>query len=135
MTRSAIFTVNNTTATLADESTIPLGGVKRRFGCNCKMADGASIMLVGKGYYRIEANFTITPSASDTYTVKAYRNGVEIPGAIAAFTGSIEDTLTLLALDRVLCCDGQQLLTFEITMGTDTNTATLNHAEVLVEKL
>lgn len=135
MSQSAIYTVNNTTATLSTGDTIPLGGVKRRFGCNCKMVDSTSIMLAGKGYYRIEGNFTLTPSASDTYTVKAYKNGVEIVGGFTSFTGSIKDTLPILVLDRIKCCDGQQLITFEIEIGTDTNTATLDRAEVLIEKI
>ena len=82
MSRSAIYTVNNTTQAVAVNGTIGLGTVNRRFGSNLSLV-GNAIRECGTGYYKYCANFSVAPTAAGDVTVTAYKDGVAIPGAIA----------------------------------------------------
>ena len=133
MSRSLIQTTNQTTQTVAENSIISLGSVLRRFGCNCRLS-GNAIEVVGEGYYTIDANVSVTPTAAGAVTVALYDNGVQIPGAIAYGTTGAADEVVTLPIETTIrqscCCDGADNITCVLIEGA----GTVNNISVRVEK-
>ena len=94
MSKSLIQVANPSTQAVAVNSIIPLGSVQRRFGCNLRLS-GNAIECSGEGYYTIDGNITVSPTAAGAVTVGLFVNGVQLPGAIAYGTGTAGDPLTL----------------------------------------
>lgn len=135
MSKSAIYTVNNTLQTIADGGTIDLGIVQRRFGCNLNLVNNA-IREAGAGYYDIQASITAAPTAAGEITVSVYKNNTLLPGATATVTAAAAgDTVNLAisALDREKCgcCEEISNLTFVVSQG-ETN---ITNISVKVVKL
>lgn len=106
MSRSLIQTTNQTTQTVAENSIISLGSVLRRFGCNCRLS-GNAIEVTGEGYYTIDANVSVAPTAAGAVTVALYNNGVQIPGAIAYGTAAAAEDAVTLPIETTIrqgCC-------------------------------
>ena len=82
MGKSLIQTTNQSQQAVAVNSIISPGSVLRRFGCNLRLS-GNAIEVVGEGYYKIDCNVSVAPTAVGSVTVALYNNGVQIPGAIA----------------------------------------------------
>lgn len=109
MCKSLLQTVNESTQAVELNGIITPGSTIRRFGCNCRL-NGNSIELNGEGYYTVNANVTVTPTAIGPVQVALYSNGVQIPGAIA--TGEVATagnsvTLPLLCTLRKGCCSNE----------------------------
>ena len=108
MSKSAIYTVNSTATSVTPNNIIPLGNTIRRFGCNVA-EDGNTIILKGKGYYLIEANAIVTPTAIGNVGVTMMKNGVAVIGATGI--GSVSTvgnsvTIPITAIVRNSCdCD------------------------------
>lgn len=129
--RSLLYTANpGDVSGITTGSVLPIGNLIRKAGRDIDL-NGSSIML-GDGVYQAIATFSVTPSASDTITIKAYLDGVEIPGAEAAFTAATETTMPLVFIVKQPCCRAVGVLSFGITMATSTTTATLNNAAVSI---
>ena len=95
MSKSLIQTYNQTTQNLAEGSTISLGSVLRRFGCDLRLS-GNAIEVSNCGYYEISGTVTLAPTATGNVTVALYLDGVQIPSAIATQTiGTANDIVTL----------------------------------------
>lgn len=75
MANSLIYTDNNTVQELAVGSTIALGNVVRRFGKHIAL-NGNAITLCGTGYYKVDANITITATNAGTVTITLLKDGV-----------------------------------------------------------
>lgn len=132
--RSALYTAETTeVAGIVNGSTLPLGSIVRRVGCNVDLS-GNSILIKGTGYYAVVASFTMTPSADDTVTIQALQNGVPIPGAKAAFNGSTEKTVPIVFMVRQCCCD-TGAISFVVTTDIATTTVTEANAGVDIVKL
>lgn len=120
MSKSLIQTANQSIQTVAENSIINLGSTQRRFGCNLNLS-GNGIEVNGAGYYAIDANVTVAPTAAETVTVALYNNGIQIPGAIAS--GSVETAenpvnLTIIATIRQgCCCDSADNITCVLLAG------------------
>lgn len=133
MSRSLIQTTNQTTQAVAVNSIISLGSVQRRFGCNLRLS-GNAIECEGQGYYVVDAVVSIAPTAAGDVTVALYRNGVQIPGAIAY--GSVaapEDYITLpieTTIRQGCNCDSADSLTLVLLTGA----GNVSNASVRVEK-
>mgnify|MGYP006988839899 CR=1 FL=1 len=133
MSRSLIQTTNQTTQTVAANGIISLGSVLRRFGCNCRLS-GNAIEIAGEGYYTIDANVSVTPTAAGAVTVAIYDNGVQIPGAIAFTTGAAgvpEAIVIPTTVRQNCCCDGVDSITVVLIAGA----GTVNNISVRVEKV
>lgn len=131
MSKSLIQVANQSNVTVADNSIIPLGSVQRRYGCNLRLS-GNGIEVVGAGYYTVDADVSITPTAAGAVTVAIYDNGVQIPGAIAYTTGTAGDpiTVSLNCTVRQMCCDSADNLTLVLIEGA----GTVNNVSMRVEK-
>ena len=133
MSKSLIQTVNQSTQSVAANSIIELGSVIRRYGCNLRL-NGNAIEVSGEGYYKIDANVTLAPTAAGNVTIAIYKNGVQLTGATA--TGSVTTagnfvTLPIQTTIREGCgCDGGTALTLVLTSGA----STISNVAVRVEK-
>ena len=133
MGKSLIQTANQSTQTVAVNSIISPGSVIRRFGCNCRLS-GNAIEIEGQGYYEIDAVISLAPTATGAVTVALYKDGVQVPGAIAygsVSTASNSTVLPIITTIRQGCnCEGASSLTFVLTEGA----STVNNISVRVEK-
>ena len=133
MGRSLIQTANPSTQTIAVNSIIPLGSVQRRFGCNLRMS-GNAIEVSGEGYYTVDADVSVAPTAAGPVTVALYNNGVQIPGAIAYGSVTTADNPTTLCINCTIrqgcCCDSADNLTCVLVAGA----GTVNNISVRVVK-
>ena len=125
MSKSLIQTVNQSSQTVANNSIIELGSVLRRFGCNCRL-NGNAIEVSGEGYYKIDANVTLAPTAVGNVTVAVYKNGVALTGATATGSVSTAGQSVTLPIQTTIregcCCDGGTTLTLVLVSGASTVT-------------
>lgn len=135
MSKSAIYTVNSSTQAIAINENIQPATVVRKFGNNIVLA-GDAIRVCGQGYYKVNANFTLSPTAIGTVTVTAYKDGVAVQGATASENVATANTPVNLALNFLIrencpCCDSSSNLTFVLT-GTPANNV---DTSIVVEKI
>ena len=114
MSKSAIYTTNTTSPTIAVDGIIPVGTTTRRYGCNVRQ-DGNAITLCGQGYYLVNVSATVTPTAAGTVSVTAQKDGVAIVGAtgsetVAAVSNAANISIT--AIVRNACGCDSSLLSF-----------------------
>ena len=133
MSKSLIQTVNQSTQSASVNGIIDLGSVIRRFGCNLRL-NGNAIEVDGAGYYTIDANVTVAPTAAGNVQVAIFKNGVQLTGATA--TGAVSTagnpiTLPIQTTIREGCnCDGGTSLTLVLLAGA----GTISNVAVRVEK-
>ena len=122
MARSLLQTTNQSTETIAVNGIIPLGSVLRRFGCNIKLS-GNAIEISGEGYYTIDCDVTISPTAAGVVSVALYKDGVQIPSAIASGYVAEADspvTLPITTTIRQRCCENVNNITCVLLEGPGT---------------
>lgn len=133
MGKSLIQVANQSNQTINANSIISLGSTQRRYGCNLKLS-GNGIECNGEGYYKIDANVSVSPSAVGTVTVAIYNNGIQIPGAIAYSSVSTENTPVTLGINTTIrqgcCCDSADNLTLVLITGS----GVVNNVSMRVEK-
>ena len=133
MSKSVISTANTNIASVVTGTTLDLGNIVRRFGCNCKLS-GNSVLLDGEGYYGGSITVTASPTAVGTFTITALLDGAVIPGATATAsvsTANNPQTITIPFIARVGCCKKASVLTFVFT-GT---TSAISNISAVVEKV
>lgn len=119
MGKSLIQTTNQSQQNVANNSIISLGSVQRRYGCNLRLS-GNGIEIDGEGYYEVNCDVSVAPTAAGPVTVALFNNGVQIPGAIAygsVSTAGNSVTLPILGTIRQRCCDGADNLTCVLVAG------------------
>ena len=120
MSRSLIQTSNQSSQNVAAGSVISLGSVQRRFGCNLRLS-GNGIEVTGEGYYTIDCDVSVAPTAAGAVTIALYKNGVQIPGAIAYGAVSTAGNSTSLCVNTTIregcCCDGADNVTCVLVDG------------------
>ena len=120
MSKSLIQVTNQSSQNVAVNSIISLGSVQRRYGCNLRLS-GNSIEVEGQGYYTVDANIAVAPTAAGNVTVALYSNGTPVTGAIAygsVSTAGSPITLPITAtLRQGCCCDNADTLTLVLLAG------------------
>lgn len=119
MSKSLIQVANQSNQNVEAESIITLGSTQRRYGCNCRLS-GNGIEINGQGYYTIDADVSVSPTAAGPVTVAVYNNGVQIPGAIAYETGTAGDPTSLsinTTIRQGCCCDSADNITLVLIEG------------------
>lgn len=119
MGRSLIQVANQSIQAVAENSIISLGSTQRRYGCNCRLS-GNGIEVNGEGYYKVDANITVAPTAAGTVTVALYNNGIQVPGAISSATGTAGNPVNVSIVATVrqgCCCDSADNLTLVLLEG------------------
>ena len=120
MSRSLIQTANQSQQNVALNSIIGLGSVQRRYGCNLRLS-GNGIEVVGEGYYTVDVDVSVAPTAAGAVTVAVYNNGVQIPSAIAYGAVTTAGNPTTLSINTTIrqgcCCDSADNLTCVLLEG------------------
>ena len=120
MGKSLIQIANQSNQTVANNSIISLGSTQRRYGCNLRLS-GNGIEVNGEGYYTIDADVSVAPTAAGPVTVAVYNNGVQIPGAIAYGSVSTASNPTSLCINTTIrqgcCCNSADNLTLVLLEG------------------
>ena len=119
MARSLIQTVNQSSQPVAIGGIISLGSTQRRYGCNLRLS-GNGIEVTGDGYFSIDADVSVTPTAAGPVTVALYRNGQQIPGAIAYTTGTEGAPVSVSissTIRRGCCCEEADNITAVLEEG------------------
>lgn len=133
MGKSLIQTTNQSQQNVAVNSIISLGSVLRRYGCNLRLS-GNGIEVTGEGYYKIDSNVSVSPTAAGPVTVALYNNGVQIPGAIAYGSVSTAGNPITLPLETTIrqacCCDSADNITCVLFEGA----GVVDNISVRVEK-
>lgn len=133
MGKSLIQTTNQSQQNVAVNSIISLGSVLRRYGCNLRLS-GNGIELTGEGYYKIDSNVSVSPTAAGPVTVALYNNGVQIPGAIAYGSVPTAGNPITLPLETTIrqacCCDSADNITCVLLEGA----GVVDNISVRVEK-
>lgn len=133
MGKSLIQTTNQSQQNVAVNSIISLGSVLRRYGCNLRLS-GNGIEVTGEGYYKIDSNVSVSPTAAGPVTVALYNNGVQIPGAIAYGSVSTAGNPITLPLETTIrqacCCDSADNITCVLLEGA----GVVDNISVRVEK-
>ena len=135
MSKSAIYTVNNTPQSVADGGTINLGTVIRKFG-QCLNLAGTGVQLLGPGYYSINASVTVEPTTAAEVTLTAYKDGVIIPGATATDVSAdandpVNLSITSLVRKFCPCADGIESISFQLAGAA----ASVTNIAVVIEKI
>ena len=133
MSKSLIQTVNQSTQAVAVNGIIDLGSVIRRFGCNLRL-NGNAIEVSGDGYYKVDVNVTLAPTAAGNVTVAVYKNGVALTGATATGSVTTAGNFVTLPIQTTIkegcCCDGGTALSIVLIAGA----GTVSNVAVRVEK-
>lgn len=122
MGKSLIQTANPSPQDVAVNGIISPGSVQRRYGCNLRLS-GNGIEVTGEGYYTIDVDVSVSPTAAGAVTVAVYNNGAQIPGAIAYGTGTAGEPLTLSingTIRQGCCCASADNLTCVLLEGPGT---------------
>lgn len=120
MGKSLIQVANPSEQNVAVNSIISLGSVQRRYGCNLRLS-GNAIEVSGEGYYTVDADISVVPTAAGLVTVALYNNGVQIPGAVAYGAVSTAGNPVTLCINCTIrqgcCCDSADNLTAVLLAG------------------
>jgi hypothetical protein len=135
MSRAAIYTVNESSQTVAEDGVINLGTIVRKFGCNLNLA-GTGIQIMGPGYYRFDSSITLAPDAAGNITVTAYLDNMPVQGAVATAEATAAGDILNLDLDFIIrqscpCCEGLSNLVFKVSE----NAADVSNIAIVGEKL
>ena len=130
MSKSVLYTVNQSIQNVAVDGIINLGTINRRYGNNLDLG-GNAILVSGAGYYLIQANITLAPTAEGEVTITMEKDGNAVPGAVASATVAAAGDLVNLSIISIVrescpCCDGLSNLTFVLsgTAASVSNIAT-----------
>ncbi len=133
MGKSLLQTANQSDQNVALNGIISLGSVQRRYGCGLRLS-GNGIEVDGPGYYTVIADVSVAPTEAGAITVALYRNGVQIPGAIAYGTAAAAgDSVTLPIVTTIrqgCCCESADNLTLVLLAGA----GVVSNVSVLAEK-
>lgn len=118
---SCIYTVI-TNAAVAEGAQGQYGSVVRRYGKNLTL-DGGGIILIGSGYYSLDASLTFTPTGAGPVTIQFYQDGSVVPGALATVQGAAGEPITLPVTGtlRNCGCNCNTTLTYTISAAGTTN--------------
>ena len=116
---SLIYMTNTTPVDVAAGGTLPIS-VVRRTGCAIQNGDN-SVILKKPGYYTVNATVTFTGQAAGDVTIELQKNNVVVPGITSTVSVATPDTdiytLTLTGIIRLLCYEGDAILTLVNNSG------------------
>ena len=136
MSKSAIYTVNNTLAEIVDGDTIPLGTIIRRYGQNVRQ-NGNAVAICDKpgcpGYYMVHVVATIETSTAGDYKVKLLQDGIDVIGGVAEINPAPATTILPFPINIPVrnSCGGDSALSIKLEGGD----AKIINMTTVVEKL
>ncbi len=106
--KSALYTVNSTTQTLAANGYIEFANNNLLTGIAITHLAGSTSIGLTKGLYMVTANADVTPTAAGDIAVQLVNNGVVVSGAKGSVTGASDTMYSIgfTTLVKVLpsCC-------------------------------
>ena len=112
MSKSLIYTVNSSGASVLVGNTVPIGSIIRRYG-RCIDATGSTINLAEPGYYAVDISATVTAAAAGNVILALRQEGTPVAGATATATITTPTTqfenLAITSTIRVKCCGNANL--------------------------
>lgn len=112
MSKSLIYTVNNSGDSVPVGNTVPVGSIIRRYG-KCIDATGSAINLSEPGYYDVDISATITAAMVGDVILTLTQDGVPVAGATATASIATVNTqfenLAIASVIRVKCCGNANL--------------------------
>lgn len=127
---SAIYTANTSEQALLGGAQIPFGTTIRRFG---RYADinGSDIVIGdcctknGTGYYMVDCDVTLEPSAIGNVTAQLYVNGAPYPGALQTGYSAAAGNPVPLSFHAIVRIFGEcSLATLQVRLGEEDATVT-----------
>ena len=131
--KSALYTANTASQSVAVGGIIGLGSIIRRYGCAANL-NGNMIPLNAPGYYNVEVSVTAAPTDAGVVTVSLYQDGNPVLGATASVTAAAAAdnvNISFPALVRLLCNTGVSNLTLVLSGEA----STVSNVAVVVEKV
>lgn len=117
---SAIYTVNASGVAITPPdgqfAQIPFGSVIRRFGKAVQL-DGGSILCCGSGYYDVDIDANLVPTAEGEISIQLFQDGVAVPGTLKTITAAAAGDYILVPVDTLVrnCgCDCNSALTLGV---------------------
>lgn len=133
MCKAIIYVANPDTQTVAVGGVIDPGSTVRKYG-NGILLVGNSIRLTGTGYYRINATFTLSPTAAGTAVISMFDGAGAVVGATTSVTTVAADELQSVSIDavvRVRCACAENDITFVLTGAA----SEIINSAIVVEKV
>lgn len=109
MCNGLIYMITPTPVEVLSGGTLPLSTIARRRSTGVNVENNTIVLSV-PGYYKVNAQITLSATAPGDVKISAYKNGVAIPGITATETITTATTevrtLSLSGIVRVFCNDG-----------------------------
>lgn len=122
MSKALIFVKNSGAQAVALNGTINLGSIARRHNCNqCNPAidlNGSGITITKSGYYDVDVDVTVSPTAAGPVSVSLLQDGVVVftkTGTAAAAANAVP--LTMASPEVRVLCNSSSTLTLQLTAG------------------
>ena len=128
---AAIYAANTNPQELEIGDIINFGSIVRRFGSALNLS-GGNVVINGTGYYDIDANINITGTGTGVVTIRLYKDGVPITGAMAnvGTASGTRHSISIPAIVRERCCC-ESVIT-AVVSGT---ACTVEDAAIVVAKI
>jgi len=127
MSNSLIMISSPNNSTVASGSTLAFTNILRRRGLVVSWLNNG-VRLNRPGYYKISCNVTFTVPTVGLATITAQKNGEDIVGITASTSVATANTetanLSISGIVRVMCCEGQAVLTI-LNEGVDITTSNI----------
>lgn len=114
MCNSLIMMTTTTASSVLAGGVVPLTTIQR--GAGQAIRGGSNSVIFNRtGYYKVNASVTFTAPAAGTITIKAQKNGIDVPGITASTTITTATTevrtVNVSGIVKVCCCDLPATLT------------------------
>lgn len=137
MARALLQTVNQSIQAVTPDANVPaiinLGTAVHGYGCGIKLS-GNGIQIEDSGYFKINCNVSVAPTAAGPVTVALYNGSNQIEGAIAYGSVSTAENPITLPLQTVIrrgCnCNGSDSITVRLIAGA----GNVQNISTIVEK-
>ena len=134
MCNSLIMMTTTTASSVLANGNIPL--TTRQRGAGQTIRGGSNSVIFNRtGYYKVNATVTFTAPSAGNVSIKAQKNGVDIPAMTASTTITTATTevrsLAISGIVKVCCCD----LPATLTLVNNGVAITTSNVEIDVEYL
>lgn len=124
---SEIYTANTTPQALLGGAQVPFGQIVRRYGRFINL-EGQNIVCCEPGYYDVDCNLTLEPTAIGPVSAQLYVNGEPYPGAIQTGYATAAGNPVPLSFHPSVrvrkCCCGDGAVTLAVVLGEEGATVT-----------
>lgn len=121
MSKALIFVRNPGTQAVALNGTINLGSIVRRYGNDCCNPiinlNGDGITISEAGYYDVDVDVTVSPTAAGLVTVSLLQDGVVVFTKTGTAAAADFVPLTMASPEIRVRCNSTSTITLQLTAG------------------